>query len=71
MAELNEEALMRVVNNKTKKGARTTRNVADAIENLRQALTVDYDSDFAFLVSAHGKVVAASNLIYGEIFADY
>jgi len=54
-----------------KNGASTTKEVSESIERMRETLRSEYGEDYAFTVCVHGKVVAASNLIFGEIFADY
>jgi len=47
----------------------TTSGISSVIETLRALLNKEYNSDFAFVVCAKGKVLAASNKYHGKVFS--
>lgn len=49
------------------KGIPTSARVAAAINELFEALLEEYHGDFSFSVLGEGRVVAASNMIHGNI----
>lgn len=51
----------------TKAGKTTTQDVYAAIIALRKALIRTYGEDYAFSVSGHGDLIAASNFIDGDV----
>lgn len=47
----------------------TTKEIACAIETMRDLLRYEYGSDFSFSVAGNGYTLAASNQRLGELFA--
>ena len=47
----------------------TTSGISAVVETLRALLYKEYNSDFAFVVCAKGKVLAASNKYHGKVFS--
>lgn len=49
---------------------KTTRQVAEVIEQLRSVLKEEYGYDYEFSISANGQVIAASSYVRHEVFPE-